>query len=151
LFQLLRQAMAAMAALGRQYRVGLIDSLRRDQRPVRSVMARLAARLPPAGLAAAPASPRAGFPSQPIGGRRLGGIGRILLPPSQLPLQLGDLFVFLGNLLRRPLGLLGEPLTKLFILAPQALDLPTQRIPVRQLARSLVRSSVRRSQWPLNI
>src|ERR1035437_9814117 len=66
---------------------------------------------------------------QSVGGRWLGGVGRVLLPSSQLPLQIGDLlfgvrdllFVF-GNLTFAFRHFTAE----FFVLAQQPLILPIQ-------------------------
>jgi hypothetical protein len=71
-----RQGLAAMLALLRQKGPHLVDSFGWYQRPMRAAMAGLSTRLPPALL---PPAPLAGFARQSIGGRRFGGIRRVLL------------------------------------------------------------------------
>src|SRR5260370_10894435 len=79
--------------------------------------------------------------SQSVGGRWFRGIGRILFPQRQLPLQIGDLLLRVGNLLLRVGNLLGAfdnlslalgYLTAEFVvLALEALIIPVQLLPAR--------------------
>ena len=66
-----------------------IHALNGDQRPRVSRMARLSARFAPALHAATSVALP---PCEAIGGRRLRGRGRVLLPQRQLSFQVGDLF-----------------------------------------------------------
>jgi len=98
LLGLLRQRLATMLALHRQYRTHFLDLFGRSQRAVMAGMTFLTAHFALA-LLAPPALPR--LPSHSIGGRRLGRVGGILLARRQLPLQIGDLLFGVGDL---PLG-----------------------------------------------
>src|SRR5260370_5094344 len=79
--------------------------------------------------------------SQSVGGRWFRGIGRILFPQRQLPLQIGDLLLRVGNLLLRVGNLLGAfdnlsfalgYLTAEFVvLALEPLIIPVQLLPAR--------------------
>src|SRR5260370_36000098 len=76
-----------------------------------------------------------------VGGRWFRGIGRILFPQRQLPLQIGDLLLRVGNLLLRVGNLLGAfdnlsfalgYLTAEFVvLALEPLIIPVQLLPAR--------------------
>src|SRR5258708_21780589 len=79
--------------------------------------------------------------SQSVGGRWFRGIGRILFPQRQLPLQIGDLLLRVGNLLLRVGNLLGAfdnlsfalgYLTAEFVVvALEPLIIPVQLLPAR--------------------
>lgn len=100
-----------------------------------SPVTRLAACFPVALL-----SPAA-FPllsRQTIGGRRLGGSGRVLLFHRQLPFQIGDLFFGIGEPLfcfgdsfGLSCALLAELLPQQFHLLAQPLIFPMQRVWIR--------------------
>src|SRR5450759_2249467 len=124
---LLRQTGAAMYAFSWQHRH---DSVRLGiQWPVLSHVTGLTARLP-LTLAMAVTWPL--FASQAVGGRRFGGIGRVLLPGRQLALQVRDLFLGVGDLFLGVgdlLLLLGVLPFGLLILLPQSLILPPQLFP----------------------
>src|SRR5260370_12193356 len=88
--------MSAVLALLRPHPPNLIDSLGGHPRPVPALVAGLPAHFPAALLRTAPLSR---FPCESIGGRRLGGVGGILLAQCQLPLQIRDLLLGVGDLL----------------------------------------------------
>src|SRR5713226_3558991 len=75
LLNLRGQSMPAVLALLRQYRLDLVYSFDRYQGPMRSAMAWLSARLPPALLSP---TPLARLTCQSIGGRWLGGVCGVL-------------------------------------------------------------------------
>jgi hypothetical protein len=119
LLDLRRQTMPAVPALLRQDRPNLVDSFRRNQRPMRPAMAGLPASLPPTLLSPAPPARLA---CQSIGGRRFGGIRGVLFASSQLSLQFRDLLLFLGDFL----SLLGQLPAQLLHFAAQTFVLATQ-------------------------
>src|SRR5215831_7075568 len=139
------QRKAAVPTLFRQDGANLVDLGERQQGPIRPAMAGLGAHLAPALL---PSAPLSRFAGQPIGGRRLGRVGRILFAQCQLALQIRDpLFRFrdlpyglrnlpfglrnllplVSNLLRQLadlLFLLGQLLAQPFVLLLQVARLP---------------------------
>ena len=159
LLDLPRKAMPAVLALLGQHRSNLIDSLRRRQAPVASAVAWLSAHFPPA-LAPLPPS-LSWIACQPIGGRWLGGVRRVLLSQCELPFQIGDLLLLLGDLLLffgdllllldELLRLLTQLLAQLLVLATQALVLAAQSLASRRESPLWARSSMRGSQRLLNI
>src|SRR5437870_11525907 len=99
---------------------------------MRSRMAGLPAHLPPALLLPAPL---ALFARQPIGGRRFGGVGRVLIAQRQFPLQICDLLLGVCDLLLL-LGNLSLTfrylLTEFLVLSAQALIHTSTRREIRQ-------------------
>src|ERR1700720_1491821 len=109
-----------------------------NQPPMMAHVSGLGARLAPA-LALSATRPLVA--SQAVGGRWFRGIGRILFPQPQLPLQIGDLLFSVGDLLLRVRNLLGAfdnlffafgYLTAQFVvLAVEPLIVPVQLLPAR--------------------
>ena len=80
-------------------------------------------------LAVALSAARSLLTSQPVGGRWLGGIGRILFTQRQLPLQIRDLLLCIRDLLFSVAELLfafGQLVAKILDLLLLPLDLPVQ-------------------------
>jgi hypothetical protein len=96
LLNLRGQSMSAVLALLRQYRLDLVDSFDWHQGPMRSAMAGLSARLPPALLSP---TPLARLTGQSIGGRWLGGVCGVLFAQRQLALQIRDVLLGIRDLL----------------------------------------------------
>ncbi len=88
--------MPAVLALLRQDQPNVVDSFGGYQRPMRSAMAGLSTRLPPAFLSPAPLARLA---CQSVGGRWLGGVRGVLFAQRQLPLQICDLLLGIRDLL----------------------------------------------------
>ena len=113
LLDLRRQGLAAMLALLRQQGPHLVGSFGWYQRPMRSAMAGLSTRLPPALLPPAPLAPLA---CQSIGGRWLGRVRGVLFAQRQLPLQVGNLLLGIRDLLLLLRDLLGQPADLLILI-----------------------------------
>src|ERR1022692_3368178 len=134
LLDLRRQGLAAMLALLRQKGPNLVDSFGWYQRPMRSAMARLSPRLPPALL---PPASLSGFARQSIGGRRFGGIRGVLLTERQLTLQVDDLLLGIRDLLLLPgdlFSLVADLLILIGQLPAQPFDFPFQIARPRMVA-----------------
>ena len=122
LIELLGQSAATMRALFGQHRAYFLYLLWQDQGAVPAGVALLSSRFS-FTLLTPSAGPR--FTGQPIGRRRLGGIGGILLANCQLPFEIGDLLFGVGNL-QIPFGYLLAEFLNLTLLP---LDLPLQFFP----------------------
>ena len=93
--RILQQPSSAVPALTGQQHLNGAHLSRGNQSPVMTGVPGLGARLTPA-LALSATRPL--LPGQAIGGRRLGGVGRVLFAQSQLPFQIGNLFLGVGDL-----------------------------------------------------
>src|SRR5271157_3329570 len=134
LLDLRRQGLAAMRALLWQQGPNLVDSFGGHQRPMRSAMAGLSPRLPPALLPPAPLARRA---CQSIGGRWLGRVRGVLFAQRQLTLQVDDLLLSIRDLPLLLRDLLGQPVDLLILigqLPAQPFDFPFQIARPRMVA-----------------
>src|SRR5260370_10014590 len=95
LARILRQPCLAVPAPTWQQHLNSAHLSRGKQSPMMPCVSGLGARLAPAFALSATRSLLAG---QPVGGRRLGGVGRVLFAQRQLPLQIGNLFLGVGDL-----------------------------------------------------
>ena len=84
------------------------------------------------GFAFALAAARPLLAGQPVGGRWFGGVGGVLFPPRQLPLQIRDLFFGVRNLLfafgNLPFAF-AYLTAQFFVLSQQPLIFPVQLFP----------------------
>src|SRR5580658_1598060 len=122
----LRQASTAMSAFLRQQYFDGAHLRHGNQVSMMARVPRLTTRLP---LALVLAAARPLLAGQSIGRGWLGGVGRVLLPPGQLPLQICDLFLgicdlFLG--IRDLLFAFGYLTAEILVLSQQSLNLLLQ-------------------------
>jgi hypothetical protein len=121
------QFFTAVPAMGRQPYLNGIDRRAGNQAPMMARVSWLASGFPPA-LVLSPACSR--LASQPVGGWRLGGVGRILFARGQLSLQIRDLLFRIAELLfglGQALVALDQLLPQLLVLAPHSLDFTFER------------------------
>src|SRR5580658_589084 len=115
----LRQASTAMSALLRQQYFDGAHLRHENQWSMMARVPRLTTRLP---LALVLAAARPLLAGQSIGRGWLGGVGRVLLPPGQLPLQICDLFLGIRDLLFA----FGYLTAEILVLSQQSLNLLLQ-------------------------